>query len=266
MPAAATAPFGDHGGAVVRAARAEEGRAREGERAGPALELVQVLDARLHRLDARLAGQPLGDGARDRVGVELAHGRDQRPLLLVLLADHARPVRPAVEEVLGEHLEEGTLLLDDQDLLEPLRELADDARLHGEHEAHLEDAHAGAAQPGLVQAQLGQRLAHVVVGLARGQDAEPGVRGGHRDAVELVLPRVPPGQLHAREMDGPFHVEPVGRDDVEVDLVLEGLAVELHGGNDGLDALGRDLDGARLVRHVGHDLHRPPRGRRCARA
>ena len=155
MPAAATAPVRHHGGAVVRAARAEEGGARERERARPALELVQVLDARLHRLDARLPGQPPGDARARwcRSPARRSTGMSARSSSSCLPTTRGRS-GAAVEHVLGEHLEEGPLLLDDEDLLEAAGELADDARLHREHEPHLEDADAVAAERGLVQAQL----------------------------------------------------------------------------------------------------------------
>ena len=98
------------------------------------------------RFDPRLAREPLGDGPRDLVRVELADDAEQRALLLVELADDARPIGPAVQHVLGEQLEESALLLDDQDLLEPAAELADDARLHRREHRQLEDADAVAAQ------------------------------------------------------------------------------------------------------------------------
>ena len=59
-------------------------------------------------------------------------------------------------------------------------------------------------------------------------------------------------------MERPLHVEAVGRDQVDVDGVLEGLAVELDGRNDGAHAIRIHLRRARLVRHVGDDLHRHP--------
>ena len=149
---------------------------RERQRLRPLLELVDVADARLDGIDPELARDPLGDGARDHVGVELAHDLDEEPVLLVALADDARPVRHGVEDVLGEHLDEGPLLLDDENLLEAPGELADDPGLHGEEHAHLENADAVAAELLVVEAELDERLPDVVVGLARGHDAEPGVR------------------------------------------------------------------------------------------
>ncbi len=200
----------------------------------------------------------LRDGPRDQVRVELAQHLDERPVLLVALADDARAVRHAVQDVLGEHLEEGPLLLDDQDLLEALGELANDARLHRKEHAHLEDADAVAPQPLVVQSQLEEGLAHVEVGLARRHDAEPRAGRGHRDAVELVLVRVEARQLEPRVVERPLHVEPVGRDQVDVDRVLEGTAVQLDRGDDGRDAIRRDLGGARLIRDVRDDLDADP--------
>ncbi len=257
------AALGHHGGAVVRAARAEEGGAGQGQRLRPALELVEVLDARLHRVDLDPASEAPGDRPRDGIGVELADRRQQRPVLLVELAHHLRPVGHAVEDVLAEHLEEGALLLDHEDLLQAAPELAHDARLHREQHADLEDADAVAAQRSVVEAELGEGLADVVVGLAARDDAEPRVRRRHRDAVELVLVRVAPGQLEAREVKRALHVEAVGRDQVHIDLVLEGLAVQLDHRDDRVHPLRIHLGGARLVRHVGDDLGAHPEAGRA---
>ena len=251
------------GGAVVRASRAEVRGARELERARPALELVQVLDARLRRLDADLAGEPPGDHARGQVGVQLAHRGHEQALLLVLLADDARPLRRPVQDVLGEHLEERALLLDDEDLLQALGELAHDPRLHREQHAHLEEADPVAAERVVVEAQLVERLAHVVVRLAAGEDAEPGPRRGHGDAVQPVLPRVAPRHLQAGQVQRALHLEAVRRDQVQVDLVREGLALVLDDGHDGHDPRRRDLGRRRLVGHVGDDLDAHPQARRA---
>jgi len=90
------------------------------------LQLVDVANARLDGIHPHLARDALREGARDRVGVELAHDRDEEPVLLVALAHDAGPVRHAVENVLGEHLDEGPLLLDHENLLEALGEIAHD--------------------------------------------------------------------------------------------------------------------------------------------
>ncbi len=64
-------------------------------------------------------------------------------------------------------------------------------------------------------------------------------------------------------MDGALHVEAVGRDQVHVDLVLEGLAVQLHHRDDRAHPLRVHLRGADLVGHVGDDLEPDPEPRRA---
>ena len=165
---------------------------------------------------------------------------------------------------LREHLEERALLLDDEDLLEPARELADDARLHREQHAHLEDADAVAAQcrrrPARARRAPGARRSRSCRAVTMPSHAF-GV--AHRDPVELVLPRVAPGQLEARDVKRALHVEAVGRDQVQVDLVLEGLAVELDRGMTGSIRSGADLGGARLVGDVRDDLDAHPEAGRA---
>ena len=59
-------------------------------------------------------------------------------------------------------------------------------------------------------------------------------------------------------MNRALHVEAVGRDQVHVDLVLEGLAVQLDHRDDRAHPLRIHLGGARLVRHVRDDLDAHP--------
>ena len=115
-----------------------------------------------------------------------------------------------------------------------------------------------AAEGLVVEAELPEGLPNVVVGLARGHDAEPGIRGGNRDPVKLVLPGVASGELEAGMEERPLHVEAEGRDEIDVDVVLERPAVELHRRDDGTHARGTDLGRGHLVGDIGHDLHPDP--------
>ena len=161
--------------------------------------------------ELQLALQAAGHDLGDAVGVELAVGRHQRTALLVALAHDARVLGVVVEHVAQEQLDERALLLDDQDLLEAPRELAHDARLHREEHADLQDADAVARERGVVEAELAQRLAQVVVRLAGGDDAEPGVGGVERDAVEPVGGGEGLGRLQAAVVDLALHLEAEGR-------------------------------------------------------
>src|SRR5262249_42663203 len=121
----------------------------------------------------------------EAVGVEPAVGRQARAALPVVLADHPRALGLVIEDVADEELAERALLLDDQELLEPAGELAHRAGLHREQHLDLHEPDAVLAERRIVQAELGEGLAQVVVRLARGRDAEPRVRRRQDDAVEL---------------------------------------------------------------------------------
>ena len=76
------------------------------------------------------------------------------------------------------------LLLDDEDFFQPRGETLDDLRIErpGQRELQQPDA--------VVHAELGQRLARVVIRLAGRDDAEPRVRRRQHDPVEPVRPHV----------------------------------------------------------------------------
>ena len=102
--------------------------------------------------------------------------------LVVELADDARPHvgSPVVELLLELVLDHLALLLDHQDLFQTARELAHAVGLQRPGHRHLEQADADLACIALVDAQLFERLEHVHVGLAGGDDAQP--RVGRIDA------------------------------------------------------------------------------------
>ncbi len=196
--------FGHLGRGVVRAAAAEPGRAlRAGAGAGDGVDdqaLLLGLDQRHPERHPRRdvgvdaepgepAGDRLGDDRRREVGLGA-----QQPVLrrvglaplaaglvalrFVELAEHVRPHvgPPAVELLLELVLDDLALLLDHQDLLEAERELAGDRRLQRPDDVDLVQAQADAAAGLVVEAEVEERLAGVVVGLARGDDAEAVVR------------------------------------------------------------------------------------------
>jgi hypothetical protein len=84
-------------------------------------------------------------------------------------------------------------------------------RLHREQHADLQDADAVVAQRGLVEPQLVQRLAEVVIGLPGGGDAQPGVRGVERDTVDPVGGGERLGRLETPVGDLALQLEPVRR-------------------------------------------------------
>ena len=195
--------------------------------------------------------QPRGDGAGDDVGVDVELEREQRIAVLVALADDARRAGGAVERLLQLALHERALLLHHQDLVEAVGELAHDLLLERPDHAQLEDADA--REP--VEAEVAQRVLGVVVGLAAGDDAQPGVALA-LDPVDAVLARVGERQVAADAEHAALHVERGGREQVAVGLVLV-AEVGQHRG----DAVGRHLGGPDRVGHARDDLEAGPQPR-----
>ena len=83
----------------------------------------------------------------------------------------------------------------------------------------LEDAHAGAVEGAVVEAEAAQGVAQVVVRLAGRDDAEPRVAGA-LDAVDAVLARVGQREVGADAEQRALHLERGGGEEVAVRLVL----------------------------------------------
>src|SRR3990170_307227 len=178
--------------------------------------------------------------------------------LLVSLADHPRPHRLLEEDVARVQLDEAPLLLDDEQLLQAPRELADDAGLEREQHAELEQPDAEPTERLVVEPERPERLAHVIVRLPGGGDAEPGIGRGHADAVQAVGRGERPGRLDAVVEQLALHLEAPGR---ELDHAVGGPPrPALHGEAriDHADPVRRHLGGSDLVGDVGDDLERHP--------
>ena len=189
------AAFGHHGRGVVRAARAVVRHARErGARQGelgflvlhPAQHAFHLLavarSEQIGPLDA--AGDHAGDARRREFA-----GRRQDPLAgLVVLADDRRALAtvPVVHRLLHLVLDEGVLLLDHEDVLQAARECAYAYRFQRPGHADLVDADAEVAAGRLAQAEVFERLQHVQIRLAGGDDAQPRGRRIDHDAVDVV--------------------------------------------------------------------------------
>src|SRR5206468_140902 len=153
----------------------------------------------------------------------------------------ARALGLVVEDVADEELAEGPLLLDDEQLLQAARELPDDRGLHREEHPDLEEPDAVVPERRVVQAELAERLAQVVVGLARRGDPEPRVRRVDRDAVEPVDARERLGGLEPPVLDLALGVEPPRRHEERVLPLLPPAPVVLEAGVGDDHAIGRDL-------------------------
>src|SRR6185369_8343065 len=102
-----------------------------------------------------------------------------------------------VERVLDRGLEERELLLDDEDLLEAARELAEALAVVRVEHPDLHQPDARALELAVVQAEVAQRLQQLVVDLARRDDPDPRVARREADRVELVELRVLARDLQA---------------------------------------------------------------------
>ncbi len=185
---------------VVRAARAEvrhpphriavvgEQRRRD-----------EVDDARSPVEPRPVAREPVGHHRHHARRAQLADRRQQRRARDVGLADDDRPRARVVvvEELLHLRLHHRRLLLDDEDLLQPLRERAHSPALDGERQADLVDAHAGVLQVVRRQVEPPQRLQQVEVRLAARDDADVGARRRDHGSVDAGVRRE---RAHGREL------------------------------------------------------------------
>src|SRR6185295_19900468 len=132
----------------------------------------------------------LREHACDQRRGELAVRRQQPLAALVTLADDQRPSArlPVVELLLELALDDAALLLDDDDLLEPVGETAD--RLGLERPAHpdLEQLDADLRRALLIDAEVVEGLERIEMSLAGRHDAETRRAALDHRAVEIVRP------------------------------------------------------------------------------
>ena len=142
----------------------------------PAVLLLEEAHALLD-IGARMeTAHALREHARDQRWRQLAVRRQQPLAALVLLADdHRPPLRlPVVELLLELALDDAALLFDDHDLLEALGELPDRLGLERPAHADLEELDTDLGGARGVDAEILERLQHVEVGLARGDEPSRG--------------------------------------------------------------------------------------------
>ncbi len=205
-----------------------------------------------------LGQQPGPERLDQSIGVDGAMDRDQDAILGIPLADDARRCGHAVERFAELALDEGSFLLDDEDLLQAPGEGPGDLPVERVRHRQLEDPDAVGGQVLLGQAEGVGRGQDLVIGPAGGHDAEPGIARVVGDPVQLVLDPVASSQLHAGLVDLPL--DRVGHRATEAagDPGPVGLAVPLQCRDDRGDSLGADLGRARAVGHRGHDLDPGP--------
>ncbi len=184
------------GRTVVRTAGAEVGRARDRDhrRGGAFL----GLDDRQPVADARrgeVAADAVGDDAGDLRRRQFAGGGQQPATvgqgpfaLFVELADHARAhvFAPVVELLLQLVFDQLALFLDYQYLLQPFGEMPYAIGLERPDHADLVQPDAEFGGEPVVDAEVVERLAHIEVGLAGGDDPQPRIGRVDHDLVQPV--------------------------------------------------------------------------------
>ena len=138
--------------------------------------------------------------------------------LVVEFADDvgADVVAPVVELLLDLILDHLALFFDHQDFFQPVGEFAHAVRLERPWHCDLEQAQAHLRRHRCVDAERFERFEDVEVGLAGGDDAEPGVGTVDGSVVELVRPRIRQRGvdlvvLHQRFLFARLQAERIGR-------------------------------------------------------
>ena len=254
------AALGDLGRGVVRAARAEIRRALQFcgadafRRPVERFELCQTLLQR--RAAMAKPAQPRDDGRRHHGRRQLAFAGQQRRAALVALADHRRPLRriDIIENAQELVLDKAALLLDDQHILQTFGERPRAGFLQRPGQRDLVDAQSQRLRLGIGNAEIGQRLPEIEIGLAGRHDAEPRRPGIQHDAVEAVDARERRHRLHLRAVQPPLLLHRRVRP-------ADGKPARRHFeivGHDDLDAIGIADDRGRAFNGFGNRLEADP--------
>ncbi len=178
----------------MRAARAEVGQADDRGRVAvhPRLGHMQRLGP-----GRDLGGEPIGKGqAQDPRCNRLSHAADgqrggqvqERVVGLIKFANDARAdIGAPVEELLLDLVfDDLAPFLDNQNLFQPLRKMPDAFWFQRPGHAHFVKTQADGGLFGGTDAQFGQGLPHILVSLARGDNAKAGVLVGNGDLINMV--------------------------------------------------------------------------------
>src|SRR5450432_3873035 len=150
----------------------------------------------IDRIAGEEARQTLGNHARNARWRQFIRRRQNPFVGFVELADDARTrgaalygIRPVVHRFLHLRFDEGTLLLDHDDVFESARKLADTDRL--ERPGHADFVHTYTDVRGRfrVDAQVFQCLKHIEIALARGDDTQPRLRRIDHQPIDAVRAR-----------------------------------------------------------------------------
>ena len=153
---------------AMRTARAKMRNAHRhlGEVSALLLQSLEPRDAPLQLLAAVIFQQPAADGDGDVIGVERALDRKQPLAVLVFLADAQRLIGRAVKLLAQLRFDQRALFLDNDDKVEPTREVAQAVRLQRPGTGDLVEPESEIIGLDLVDSEIVQRLTHVEIGFA----------------------------------------------------------------------------------------------------
>ncbi len=150
--------------------------------------VAEKLQARFDLRAAVERRQALGDDPGDHCRRQLAEVWQQRTALLIELADHDRTTihRPVIKLAGQLVFDDAAFFLDHQNLVQTLGKVMHRHGFKWPTHADLEHTNADLVAQLLINTQLFQRLTHVQVGLAGGDDTQPRLRGIDNHFIELI--------------------------------------------------------------------------------
>ncbi len=272
-----TTAFRYLGRCVVRAAGAEMGNAVLVRIRFRTMRLQHVFlcfqksNALLHALLDRMASKVFRNARSDRardLGRTQFVGCRQQPVAvtfarvaapfagIIELADHARTnvVAPVVQLFLDLVFENLALFLDHDDFVQPLRECMHAFRFERPRHADLVQTDADVFRDGFVDAEIGQCLARIEIGLACSDDADACMRAVPYDLVQFV-------RTHIRKRRIPFeivHPRFLIKHGIGLANVQTARWQFEFGRDHDLHPLRVDVDRCTGFDNIGHAFHRHP--------
>src|SRR5262249_22885839 len=187
-------------------------------------------------------------------GARLAVRRKPALAVGVPLAGDAGAARQVVERAPELRLDEVSLLLDDDDLVQPLGELSDDLRIQGIDHADLQEPDTELSQLHVAQSQVVKRLRDVGIGLAGGHDAEAVAATALDDGVQQVGAGVREGGRESLLVQVALQVDGARREEDEALGLLETVKLRDHDAG----PVRAEYDGIAAVAEVGDALEAHP--------
>ena len=178
--------------------------------------------------------------------------------MLVQFAVNGRVRGAVVEGIADQGLAEAPLFLHHHHYLQAGREFRQPFGFNGGDHAQLVNANPRLLEFLFPEAQQFQGLHHVNEALAGRNQPDPVAAAADDDPVQLVGADVSPGGQHPLIVDLPLELHREGRNERDPLVFFERFAADFQLGNAGLRQLGKYLDDAPAIGHVGDDFQRAP--------